>query len=156
MKHALLISLFFCMACASQPQRGSTTLNQDEASIRQWFEHWIESSVVGDLPLARSLIADDAVFLVPGAGEMGKESFAAASTASDPNIDFKLDCSIQEIEVMGEYAWLRSSIALSMTDKASGSISKLAGHSLSILKRAGKSWVVVRDANTMVALPPAE
>ena len=104
----------------------------------------------GDLQLARSLIADDAVFLVPGADRMDKESFAAAATATDPNTEFELDCSIQEIQILDDHAWLWTKISLIMTDKRSKSRSLMAGHSLSILKRHGDGWVVIRDSNTMV------
>lgn len=110
----------------------------------------MKATTEGDLRLARSLIADDAVFLVPGADKMDKESFASAATASDPNTDFELDCSIQEIQVFGDYAWLWTKIALTMTDKGSKSRSLMAGHSLSILKRQDDRWVVIRDSNTMV------
>ena len=83
---------------------------------------------------------------------MDKESFAAAATASDPNTDFQLDCSIQEIEVLGDHAWLWTKISLTMTDKRSNIRSIMAGHSLSILEWHGEAWVVIRDANTMVAV----
>ncbi len=125
-------------------------MSKDEQAIRQWFEHWMKATKEGELQLARDLIADDAIFLVPGAGLMDKESFAAAATATDPHSDFELDCSIQEIEILGDHAWLRTSINLAITDKRSSSRSSMAGHSLSILKRRGDGWVVIRDANTMV------
>ncbi|MFC1529490.1 YybH family protein [Gemmatimonadota bacterium] len=125
-------------------------MKNDEQSIRQWFESWMKATREGDLQLARGLIADDAVFLVPGADRMDKESFAAAATATDPNTDFELDCSIQEIEILGDHAWLWTKISLTMTGRRSGSGSLMAGHSLSILKRQGDGWVVIRDANTMV------
>lgn len=125
-------------------------MKNDEQAIRQWFEHWMQATKQGDLALAESLIADDAVFLVPGAGRMDKGAFAAAATATDPNIDFELDCSIQEIEILGDHAWLWTKLSLTMTDRRSHARSVMAGHSLSILKRQGDGWVVIRDANTMV------
>lgn len=125
---------------------------QDEQSIRRWFDDWMKATKDGDLELARRSIADDAVFLVPHAGQMDKESFAAAATASDPNTDFELDCTIEEVKIIGDYAWLLSNISLTMTDKSSGSKTLMKGDALSILKRKGNGWVVVRDANTMVAI----
>lgn len=108
----------------------------------------------GDLGLARRLIADDAVFLVPGADRMDKEAFATAATAADPNFDFDLDCSIEEIRLLGDHAWLRTKLAVTMTDRRTGSRSLMAGHSLSVLRRDGDGWVVIRDANTMVPATP--
>lgn len=150
MKHLLLFILLFVMGCASHTERGNTIMMKDEQAIRQWFERWMKATKEGDVHLAKSLIADDAVFLVPGADRMDKESFAAAATATDPNTDFELDCSIQEVEILGDHAWLWTKISLTMTDKRSKSRSLMAGHSLSILKRQGNGWVVIRDANTMV------
>ncbi len=127
-------------------------MTDDEQNIRSWYEDWLRSTTEGDLDLARKLIADDAIFLVPGAGQMDKESFAAAATASDPNINFELDCSIQEIKVIGDHAWLLATISLKMTDKTTKVVSLMKGDSLSILQREGDVWAVVRDANTMISL----
>lgn len=128
-------------------------MEKDEQAIRQWFESWMKATREGDLELARSLIADDAVFMVPGAGRMDKESFAAAATASDPNTDFDLETSIEELQILGDHAWLRTDISLTMTDKRTKARTRMAGSALSILKRRGDGWVVIRDANTMVPVP---
>ncbi|QDT49740.1 hypothetical protein Pan258_37950 [Symmachiella dynata] len=125
-------------------------MNQDEQAIRRWFDDWMQATKEGDLELARNLIADDAIFLVPGSGQMDKESFAAAATATDPNTEFELDCSIQEIQVFDDHACLLTTISLEMTDKSTNSRSLMKGDSLSVLKRHGDGWVVIRDANTMV------
>jgi len=152
MTHLLLFNLclLFLIGCAAQTEKGNVLMKSDEQAIREWFESWMKATKEGDLQLAKSLIADDAVFLVPGADRMDKESFAAAATATDPNTDFQLDCSIQEIKILGDHAWLWTKISLTMTDKRSKSRSLMAGHSLSVLKRQGDGWVVIRDANTMV------
>ena len=152
MRYSLLVSLILMLllGCAGQSEKGTALMESDEQVIRQWFEKWVKATKEGDLELARSLIADDAVFLVPGAGRMDKESFAAAATATDSNTDYDLDCSIQEIQVMGDYAWLWTRNSLTMTDKSSQSSSFMAGHSLSILKRQNGGWVVIRDSNTVV------
>jgi ketosteroid isomerase-like protein len=84
---------------------------------------------------------------------MGKQSFAEAATASDPNTDFQLDCVIQEIRIFGDHAWLMATISLAMTDKKTNTRSLMKGDGISILERRGDGWVVVRDANTMIAVP---
>lgn len=127
-----------------------TLMEEAELEIRRWFDSWIEATTNGDLELARSLIADEALFLVPGADPMDKETFAQAATASDPNTDFELDCSIEEIQVLGEHAWLRSRLSLAMTDKTTGERSLMSGQSLCLLRRQGDRWLNIRDANTMV------
>jgi uncharacterized protein (TIGR02246 family) len=138
------------IGCTAQTKKGSALMEKDEQAIRQWFDRWMKAAKEGDLELAKSLIADDAVFLVPSADRMDKESFAAAMTAADPNTDFETDCSIQEIQVLGDHAWLWTKLSLTMVDKRSKVRSTMTGHTLSILKRQDKGWVVVRDANTMV------
>ena len=85
---------------------------------------------------------------------MDKESFAAAATAADPNTDFQLDSSIEEIRVLGEHAWVLTKLSLVMTDKRSHKHTRMTGHALSVLQRQGDGWVVVRDANTMVEAAP--
>ena len=127
-------------------------MNQDEQAIRNWFDDWMKATKEGDLELARTLIADDAIFLVPGAGQMDKESFAAAATATDPNTEFELDCSVQEIRIFGDHAWLLATISLAMTDKNTNSRTLMKGDSLSVLQRRADGWIVVRDANTMVTV----
>lgn len=44
----------------------------DEQEIRDLFNNWIKSTIEGNLELARQCIADDAVFFVPGVGEMDR------------------------------------------------------------------------------------
>lgn len=128
-------------------------MDQDEKDIRKWFDDWMTSTEEGDLELAKSLIADDAIFLVPGAGQMDKQSFAEAATASDPNTEFLLDGKVQEVRVFGDHAWLLSTISLEMTDKQSSSRTLMKGDGISILERRRDGWVVVRDANTMIEVP---
>lgn len=150
--------LLFAVALAvttgyqKQPAIGETAMNKDEQAIQKWFDDWMTATKEGDLELAKSLIADDAIFLVPGAGQMDKKSFAEAATASDPNTDFKLDCAIQEIRVFGDHAWLLATISLEITDKNTNKRSLMKGDGISILQQHGDNWVVIRDANTMISV----
>ena len=130
-------------------------MHRDEETIREWYDSWIRATTVGDLALAKSLIADDAVFLLPGAGQMGKDAFAEgmAGGEPDPNMDYALDSEVREIRVLGDHAWLWTEFTLVSTNKATGKRSRVAGHELSVLERAGDGWRVVRDANTMSPAP---
>ena len=147
------IALSATSGCQHQPATGEAKLDHDEKTIRKWYEDWMTATKEGDLALAKSLIADDAIFLVPGAGQMDKQSFAEAATATDPNTEFQLDCEIQEVRIFGDNAWLLSTISLEMTDKKTDSKTVMKGDGLSILERHGDGWAVVRDANTMIAVP---
>ena len=78
MRNAILTALLVMAGCAAPSGGEASDRACDEAGIRRWFADWMKATREGDLGLARRLIADDAVFLVPGAGRMDKETFAAA------------------------------------------------------------------------------
>jgi uncharacterized protein (TIGR02246 family) len=124
----------------------------DEQEIKELFNNWIQSTTEGDLELARQCIVDDAVFLVPGAGEMNKETFAQGAAGGSPEdspIDFDLDSNIREIKVLGEHAYLWIESTLICAPKNGDPTTKMAGHSLSILIKKEGRWQIMRDANTM-------
>ncbi|AGK47136.1 hypothetical protein BTI_790 [Burkholderia thailandensis MSMB121] len=54
-------------------------MSEDEHAIRQLIETWFVASRRGDLTTALYLIADDAIFMVPGRPPFDKAAFAAAS-----------------------------------------------------------------------------
>lgn len=136
--------------CQSKPVKGTAAMDQEEQAIREFFDKWMRATKEGDPDLANTLIADDAIFLVPWAGQMDKPSFVAGATADDPNINFELDCRIQEIKIMGEYAWLVTTIELSMTDRRTNEQRLMKGDGLTVLNKRDGRWVTVREANTMV------
>lgn len=81
----------------------------DEQEVRDLFNNWIKSTIEGNLQLTRQYITDDAVSLVPRAGEMGKETFAQGAAGRAPEnspIDFELDSKLREIKVFGDQAYL--------------------------------------------------
>jgi uncharacterized protein (TIGR02246 family) len=128
----------------------------DEQEIRELFNNWIKSTTHGDLELARQCIADDAVFFVPGAGEMNKESFAQAAAGGSPEdspIDYDLNSKIRELKVFGgqAYLWIESTLVCSPKNGDPATV--MAGHSLSILEKRDGRWLIIRDANTMTVVP---
>jgi len=127
----------------------------DEKEIRQLFGNWIESTTKGDLELAHQCIADDALFFVPGVGEMDKKTFAAAAAGGSPEdspIKFDLDSKLREIKVFRDHAYMWIESTLVMTPKNGDPATKMAGHSLSILEKRDGRWQILRDANTLTAV----
>lgn len=127
----------------------------DEQEIRDLFNNWIKSTTEGNLELARQCIADDAIFFVPGAGEMDKETFAQGAAGGSPEdspIDFNLDSQLRELKVLGAHAYLWIESTLICSPKNGDPSSKMAGHSLSILEKRDGRWQIIRDANTMTVL----
>ena len=128
----------------------------DEQEIRELFNDWIKSTIEGNLELARQCIADDAVFFVPGAGEMDKETFAqgaAGGTPEDSPIDFDLDSKLRELKVFGDHAYLWIESTLLCSPKNGDRPSQMAGHSLSVLEKRDGRWQIIRDANTVTTVP---
>lgn len=128
----------------------------DEQEIQNLFNNWIKSTVEGNLELARQCIADDAVFLVPGVGEMDKETFAQGAAGGSPEdspIDFDLDSNIRELKVFGDHAYLWIESILVCSPKNGDPSTRMAGHSLSVLEKRDDDWQIVRDANTMTVVP---
>ncbi|TOZ25454.1 DUF4440 domain-containing protein, partial [Burkholderia pseudomallei] len=88
-------------------------MTEGEHAIRQLLETWFVASRRGDLTTVLDLIADDAIFMVPGKPPFDKAAFAAASRdahptrASDaaPRIDGR--CRIDEPRGPGHWADLR-------------------------------------------------
>lgn len=125
-------------------------MRSDEEQIRELVATWMAASRSGDVDTVLSLIADDVVFLVPGRSPMRKEEFAAASRSQagpgSPKIDGVSE--IQEIKVLGDWAFMWSKLAVTITRDSSPPV-KRAGHTLTVLKKEGGKWVIARDANLL-------
>lgn len=129
---------------------------RDEQEIRELFNNWIKSTTEGNLELARQCIADDAIFLVPGVGEMDKESFAQGAAGGSPeesSINFNLNSEIRELKVFGDHAHLWIELTLLCSPKNGDPATRMAGHSLSVLEKRDGVWQILRDANTMTTVP---
>ena len=127
----------------------------DEQEIRSLFNNWIKSTIEGNLELARECIADDAVFFVPGVGEMDKETFAQGAAGGSPEdspIDYDLDSKLRELKVSGDHAYLWIESNLVCSPKNGDPITRMAGHSLSVLEKRDGCWKIIRDANTMTVV----
>jgi uncharacterized protein (TIGR02246 family) len=150
----LLVGLLFsCLNCAYV---SGGQMSRDEQEIRDLFDDWIKATTEGNLELAHRCIADDALFFVPGAGEMDKLSFAQAAAGVSPEespIEFDLESKIRELKVLGDHGYLWVESTLVMTPKNGDPVTKMAGHSLSVLVKRDSRWQILRDANTLAPVP---
>ena len=108
----------------------------------------MQASARGDLAKVLSMMSDDVVFMTAGREPFGKKEFAAQSTGLK---DVKLEGVAKpvEIKVLGDWAYVRNHIDLTMTPKR-GQPMKRAGYTLTILNRQPDGrWVITRDANLM-------
>ena len=125
-------------------------MTEDERAIRELIATWMAASQAGDSETVLGLIADDAVFMVAGQEPFGKDAFrSAAQGQKDLRIEGTSD--IREIEVLGDWAWLRNYLTVTVTPPGGEPIRR-AGFTLTILRRTAGRWMLVRDANLMTRL----
>ena len=131
-------------------------MTSDETAIRELVATWMSATKAGDLETVLGLMADDVVFLVPGQAPMiGKDAYAKAarpqSSAGPPKFDGHSE--IQELKVLGDWAWLWSRLTVTVTPPGGGKTTVRAGHTLSIFRKDRGRWLLARDANLLTAAP---
>jgi uncharacterized protein (TIGR02246 family) len=131
-------------------------LQNDESEIRALVATWMTATRTGDVDAVLSLIADDVVFLVPGRPPMHKEEFVAVTraqaTPGGPRIEGSSD--IQEIRIVGDWAFMWTRLAISVTPPDGSPPMQRDGHTLSVLNKRDGRWVLVRDANLLAPAAP--
>jgi uncharacterized protein (TIGR02246 family) len=111
---------------------------------------WLSASKSGDMAKVLSLMADDVIFMVPGQEPFGKQAFAAR-TQEMRNVDIDGTSDIQELQIVGDWAWMRNRLKVTMTPP-NGEPVRRSGYTLTILrKNPGGNWVIARDANLLTA-----
>ena len=123
----------------------------DEEEIRDLVSAWIAATKAGDIDKVLSLMSDDVVFLMPGQPVMRKRGFAAAARAqagaSGPAFDGTSE--IQEIRVLGDWAFMWTKLTVVVTPAGGGPPITRSGHTLSVLRKDNGRWVLARDANML-------
>jgi len=126
-------------------------MNDDERAIRELIATWMKASQAGDVETVLSLMTDDVVFMVPGREPFGKEAFAAASQGMK-GARMEGSSDIRELNVLGDWAYLRSHIAITITPPV-GEPVRRAGYTLTILRKGRDGrWRLARDANLLTML----
>jgi uncharacterized protein (TIGR02246 family) len=125
-------------------------MTEDEKAIRQLVETWMEASKSGDVETVLSLMTEDVVFSVCGQAPFGKQAFADASKGMS-GMKMEGSYEIAELKVLGDWAFLRNHIAMSMTPP-NGKPMRRSGFTLTLLrKEPNGQWRLARDANMMAA-----
>ncbi|WER49488.1 SgcJ/EcaC family oxidoreductase [Cupriavidus sp. WKF15] len=126
----------------------------DERAIRELVQNWFSASQRGDTDTVLSLMTDDVVFMVPGQEPFGKRAFAQAS-AGMKSVPMQGSYDIRELQVMGDWAYLRNFIELTVTPPGGEAVHR-SGYTLTLLRReADGKWRLCRDANLLAADAPA-
>ena len=90
------------------------TMTDDERAIRELVATWMKASQAGDTATVLSLMADDVVFQVPGREPFGKAAFAAMSQGM-AGVRMEGSSDIRELRVLGDWAYLRNHITVTVT-----------------------------------------
>jgi len=121
-------------------------MTEDERAIRNVIDTWMVATRKGDIETVLSLMADDVIFMVRGQKPFGKEAFAAAFRGMT-NVRFEGQSHIEELKVLGNWAYLRNYIEMTITPEQGAPVHR-AGYTLTILrKQEDGRWVLARDAN---------
>ena len=124
-------------------------MSTEENAICELIASWLRASKSGDTDTVLGLMAEDVVFLQPGQPPMrGRSGFAAAQKAMS-GVDIDASSEIQEIRILGDWAWCWNRLAVVVTPRNGGAPIKRAGDVLSVLQKQAGRWVIVRDANML-------
>lgn len=129
---------------------GAVPMQSDEQEIRQLVSTWMAATKAGDVEKVLSLMSDDVVFLVAGQPVMRKADFAALAhaQAGRPAPKFDGTSEIQEIKVLGDWAFMWSRLTVVVTPPGGQTMTR-SGHTLSIFKKENGKWMLTRDANML-------
>ena len=129
----------------------------DERQIRDVIAAWHRAGAAGDPNQLLALMAEDAVFLVPGHPPLrGRDVFASGFLAVIQQFRIDSNAEIQEIRTAGDWAYVWSQLSVSMTPKSAGAPQRRTGSTLSIFRKTQNgSWVLARDANLLTEERPA-
>jgi uncharacterized protein (TIGR02246 family) len=125
-------------------------MGPDERAIREVHSTWVAAVNAGDLVRLLSLMADDAVFLNPGQAPCRRDGFSTGFSAAHQRARIHCVSELEDVVVVGEVAYTRSGDSLSVSPRAGGEATQLAGHRLTVYrKRPDGRWLLARDAHTL-------
>src|SRR5213082_1694973 len=107
----------------------------DERAIREVHSRWIDAVNAGDLDRLLSLMADDVVFLNPGQAPFGRDGFSPGFSAAHQQARINCISELEEVVIAGEVAYTLCRDSLSVTPRAGGEATELAGHRITIYRK---------------------
>src|SRR5262249_60947716 len=102
---------------------------------------------------AGGLVPGVVVSLVRGPPPMRGRAAFAAGQAGLRDVDIDGRSEIEEIRVLGDWAYVWTTLSIVVTPKSGGAPVRRSGPTLSILQRQHGKWVIVRDANMLAVVP---
>jgi uncharacterized protein (TIGR02246 family) len=124
-------------------------MTEDERAIRDLVDTWMEASKAGDIDTVLGLMADDVVFMAVGQEPFDKAEFARVSR-DNQNLRIEGTSEIKELKVLGDWAYLRNKLTVTVIAEHGEPLLKRTGYTLSILRKEPDGrWVLARDANLL-------
>jgi uncharacterized protein (TIGR02246 family) len=142
-----LLVLSAC-APASEPVREPADRRaEDEAAIRALRTAFLESQQAGDAQRSAAFYAEDAVIMLPGeASERGIEAIRAGLARFFNEYKWSAQEPIEQLQVLGDWAFTRTTWSASQTDKDTGVVAKLLGKAVHIYRRQPDgTWKIAID-----------
>src|SRR5215216_3487778 len=115
-------------------QSNRVRMTEDERAIRDLVATWMEASQAGDVETVLGLMADDVIFMVPGREPFGKQAFSAAAQGMK-DLQMEGTSDIRELRVLGDWAYLRNYIEVTMTPPGGAKPMRRAGYTLTVLRK---------------------
>ena len=128
-------------------------MSTDEQAIRALIEQWHRATAAGDVDAVLPLMAEDVVFLVAGKPAIeGRGAFEHGLRGLLATHRIESTGEVQEVAAAGDLGYSRTRLTVCITPRSGGESVTRTGSALSIFRKVGGSWVLVRDAHL---LPPA-
>ncbi|KQV53006.1 ketosteroid isomerase [Pelomonas sp. Root1217] len=123
----------------------------DEQAIRDLVATWMAATRDGDVDTVLGLMTDDAVFLTHGRPPMTKSDFAKAAEGQARGKAPKFDghSEMLEIQVLGDWAFMRTRLSVTATPPDGSPPTRREGHTLTLLRKDNGRWKLARDANLL-------
>lgn len=111
-------------------------------------------TATGDLARVAPNLADDMTYLLPGEPPVrGKEAFLGMLQMLITSARLDAHVEIQELQLMGEYAYCLNWLTLTLTPHEGGIPRRRSGHTLTLLRREPSGrWLAFRNANLLPEL----
>jgi uncharacterized protein (TIGR02246 family) len=127
------------------------TLTSDEQAIRDLVALWHSATAAGDVDTVLGLMADDVVFLGAGRPPMrGRDAFESGLRSLLAAHRIQSTGLVQEVDVSGNLAYCWTDLTVRVMPLSGGDPVTRTGAALSIFRRQGGRWVMVRDANMLL------
>ena len=125
-------------------------MRSDEQAIREVHSTWIDAVNAGDLARLLVMTTDDVVFLNPGEECIGRDKFSTKFSAAHQQLRICCVSELMEVVIVGEVAYTRSRDSLTVSPRAGGEESRLAGDRMTVYrKQPDGRWLLARDANVL-------